>query len=119
MNKLLTLICAALLTIAATACSALKSDLTVRPGKQFELGGNRNGAFTAQVRNVGSVAVQVTERLADGRRVSLGTFGPGDQKTIRFAAGSAALIDNTASKPARLLLVVTGDKDLSMSELGR
>lgn len=97
-------------------CSTLKSDLTVQPGKRFELGGNRNGSFTVQLINKGDVPVTVTERKANGQRLALGVFGPGDQQTVRFSPGSAALIDNASAKPARLFLTVSGDKDLSMSE---
>ncbi|CCG98224.1 hypothetical protein FAES_0210 [Fibrella aestuarina BUZ 2] len=95
----------------------LKSALTVQPGKQFELGGNQRGAFAVQARNVGNVPVTLAERRADGQVVWLGTFRPGDAQTIRFSAGSAALVRNTAPSPAQLMLVVTGAKDgLSMAE---
>ncbi|WP_373513498.1 hypothetical protein [Persicitalea sp.] len=102
-----------------SACSTLKSDLTVQPGKQFRLGGNQNGAFTVQLKNTGQVPVTVSEQPATGQSVVLGTFRPGEGKTVRFAAGSAALVDNATDKSARLYLVVTGDKNLSMKEISR
>lgn len=105
-----------LLAFCLSSCSTLKSDLTVQPGTRFELGGNRNGSFTVQLRNRGDVPVTITERKANGQRVELGLFSPGDQQTVRFSAGSAALIDNATARPARLLLTVTGDKGLSMSQ---
>jgi hypothetical protein len=111
----------ALLTASLIGCrintSVLNSALTVRPGKQFELGGNQRGAFTVQARNVGPVSVALSERRADGQIVPLGTFAPRSEKTIRFAAGSAALVTNSSTEVAQLNLTVTGDKDgLSMSE---
>lgn len=101
-----------------TGCnrSVLQSALIVQPGKQFELGGNQQGAFTIKARNVGDVAVELSERRADGQTVALGRFAPGDRQTIRFAAGSAALVDNSTAKAAQLNLTVTGDKNLSMRE---
>ncbi|WP_148289272.1 hypothetical protein [Fibrella aestuarina] len=109
----------ALLLVVCCGCqmNLLKSALTVQPGKQFELGGNQRGAFAVQARNVGNVPVTLAERRADGQVVWLGTFRPGDAQTIRFSAGSAALVRNTAPSPAQLMLVVTGAKDgLSMAE---
>lgn len=105
------------LIVGIAACNTLTSALTVQPGKQFELGGNQRGAFTVQVRNVGDVPVTISERRADGQRVTRGTFRPGDGQTVQFSSGSAALVDNASDKPARLDLVVTGDTaNLSMKE---
>lgn len=110
---LLSLFC----TLALPGCNTLNSALTVQPGKQFELGGNQPGAFTVQVRNVGEVPVVISERRVDGQRLTRGTFRPGDSQTVRFASGSAALVDNASAKPARLDLVVTGDTgNLTMKE---
>jgi hypothetical protein len=96
------------------SCSTLKSDLTIQPGKQFILGGNQDGAFTVNLRNVGNVSVTVTERKEKGDPESMGQFAPGEQKTLRFSRRTAVLINNAASQPARLFLVVSGDKDLNM-----
>ena len=107
------------LAFALVGCSRLISDLTVRPGKQFRLGGNQNGAFTMQLKNTGQVPVTVSEQPSYGEALVLGTFRPGQGKTVRFAAGSAALVDNATNKSARLTLVVTGDKELSMTEIDK
>ena len=101
----------ALLAGCNTSLSSLHSDLTVQPGKQFVLGGNQKGAFTVQASNKGQVPVTLSERRADGQTVALGTFNPGGRQTIRFAAGSAVLVNNQSAQPARLDLTVTGDKD--------
>lgn len=99
-----------LLVLTSCANSVLQSALTVQPGRQFQLGGNQRGAFTVQATNKGGVPVTLSERRADGQTVALGTFGAGDRQTIRFAAGSAVLIDNRSAQPAQLNLTVTGDK---------
>ena len=99
--------------------SVLNSLTTIQSGKQFELGANRHGAFTARLQNVGDVPVTISERLVDGQRINRGTFQPGDQQTVRFAPGSAVLVDNSSTQSAQLRLVVTGDKNLSMRELSQ
>ncbi|MFD2571058.1 hypothetical protein ACFSUS_10465 [Spirosoma soli] len=121
-NRAFSVVYIAVLCIGITACnrSVLNSALTVQPGKQFRLGGNQKGAFTVQVKNVGNVPVTISERRVDGQEVTLGTFRPGDGQTVRFSAGSAALVDNASKQSAQLNLVVTGDKDgLSMGEVNK
>lgn len=109
------------LALCLVGCSQniLHSDLTVRAGKQFELGGNQQGAFTVQVKNVGDVPVIISERQTDGQQPIRGTFQPGDAQTVRFSKGSAAIVDNQSPKSARLDLIVTGDKNLTMKETNK
>ena len=109
---------AGFLAFCLFSCNTFKSDLSIQPGKRFELGGNRNGSFTVQLRNNGNVPVSVAERRANGQSVELGIFSPGDLQSVRFSAGSTALIDNVSEKPARLSLTVSGDKNLNMAERG-
>lgn len=117
MRKQLVILILLATTLAGCSANVVHSALTVQPGRQFELGGNQKGAFRVQARNVGNVPVSLTERRADGRTVALGTFAPGSGQTIRFAAGSAALVGNASTRPAQLKLVVTGDnKGLIMAE---
>ena len=92
----------------------LTSDLFVEPGKQFVLGGSQPGAFKVVARNVGAVPVEFKERPRGGGNVGRATLAPGEVGTLRFAAGSAALLLNPAGQPAHLHLRVTGDTHLSM-----
>lgn len=100
---------------SATACWAnLHSDLLIRPGKQFALGGEQRGAFKVVARNVGQVAVEFKERPAGGGIFGKGTLKPGQRATLRFAAGSTALLLNPSANTANLKLVVSGDTNLRM-----
>ena len=95
--------------------SALQSVTMIQPGKTFELGGNANGAFKAQVRNVGGVAVAVSQRQADGQVTALGQLQPGDQQTLTFVVGSTAVFVNASpQREANLGLSVVGDINLKM-----
>lgn len=98
------------------SCATLNSDLTIQPGRRFELGGNQAGSFTVRLQNVGEVPVTIVEKKATGDSAALGSFAPGEQNTISFAPQSAVFINNATLKPARLFLVISGDKDLSMRE---
>jgi hypothetical protein len=93
----------------------LGSVTTIPAGRTFELGGNGNGAFSAQVSNVGSKPVTVSQRQSDGQVTALGQLKPGDVEVLNFVAGSAAVFVNTsAQSSAELGLKVIGDKNLSM-----
>ena len=121
-NFIPTLLGLALFALGLIACSmnVLHSDLTVQAGNQFELGGNQQGAFVVQVKNVGVVPVTISERQADGQQPIRGTFQPGDAQTVRFSPGSAAIVDNQSGQSARLDLVVTGDNgNLRMQEINK
>jgi len=92
----------------------LGSATTIPPGKTFELGGNRNGAFSAQVRNAGSCTVLISQRKSDGQVTALGQLEPGDQRVLEFAAGATAVFANASSRSAELGLRVIGDTNLRM-----
>lgn len=101
-------------TVGSFRGNALSSATTIPPNKTFELGGSGHGAFTARVKNVGSSAVAVSQRQADGRQTELGQLKPSEKKTLRFAAGATAVFVNPASVSAELALEVTGDTSLKM-----
>lgn len=110
-------------TLALTNCRSISSPFgstkltsatTIPPGKTFNLGGTENGAFSAWVRNVGSVVVAVSQRQADGRVTALGQLQPGDRQTLTFTAGSTALFVNASSREANLYLELVGDTNLKM-----
>lgn len=94
--------------------SALQSVTTIPAGKTFELGGNSNGAFSAQVSNVGSVVVAVSQRQADGQVTVSGQLKPGGQQTLTFASGATAVFANASAQQADLGLRVVGDTNLKM-----
>lgn len=92
----------------------LYSDLLIEPGKQFVLGGEQPGAFKVEARNVGKVPVEFKERPRGGGLFGRGTLAPGQRTTVRFLAGSSALLLNPSAQTANLNLHVTGDTRLSM-----
>ncbi|MBC7568829.1 MAG: hypothetical protein H7319_03720 [Spirosoma sp.] len=122
MQNLKTLITVLALTLFLNNCRSsdpyrsnyLGSATTIPPGKDFELGGNGNGAFSAQVRNVGGSAVAISQRQSDGQVTSLGKLQPGDQRILQFVAGSTAVFSNASAQSAELGLKVIGDTNLRM-----
>jgi len=92
----------------------LGSATTIPPGKDFELGGNGNGAFSAEVSNVGSKPVTASQRQSDGQVTALGQLQPGEKRVFQFATGSAAVFANPSSQSAELGLKVIGDRNLRM-----
>ncbi|GAA4380128.1 DoxX family protein [Hymenobacter koreensis] len=106
-----------LLTLVSTLCFAgdnLKSNLLIEPRKQFVLGGEQRGAFKVSAHNIGKVPVEIKERPRGGGIFGKATLAPGQRATLRFMAGSAALLLNPSDERANLLLTVSGDTQLSM-----
>ncbi|GAB3291059.1 hypothetical protein [Hymenobacter tenuis] len=94
--------------------SGIHSQLLIEPGKQFVLGGGQPGAFKVEARNMGKVPVEFKERPRGGGIFGRTTLAPGQQATLRFMAGSSALLLNPSAQQAELKLHVTGDTRLSM-----
>ncbi|QDA58683.1 hypothetical protein [Hymenobacter jejuensis] len=104
-----------LMLLAAACFGSVHSDLFIEPSHQFVLGGGQRGAFMVVARNVGPTAVEALERPATGKLMSKAILKLGQQVTLRFASGSAAVLANPAATTAHLDLQITGDTDLSMS----
>jgi hypothetical protein len=103
-----------LCTIVSVCWASLNSNLFIEPGKQFVLGGSQPGAFKVVAKNVGKVPVEFKERPRGGGIFGRSTLAPGQSATLRYMAGSSALLLNPSNQKANLLLRVTGDTNLSM-----
>ncbi|WP_400191359.1 DoxX family protein [Hymenobacter sp. B81] len=103
-----------LVTTVSLAGDNLKSNLVIEPRKQFVLGGEQRGAFKVAAHNIGRVPVEIKERPRGGGIFGKATLAPGQRATLRFLAGSAALVLNPSDQQANLKLTVSGDTQLSM-----
>ena len=86
---------------AATPPAASRSRLLIPAGQQFELGGGQAREFRFVGENVGPVAVQVYEMMADGRSIARGIVVPGQAVALLFGAGSKALLLNQSARRAK------------------
>jgi hypothetical protein len=93
---------------------ALTSQTNIGPQKAFELGDGRHGAFTAKVKNVSEVDIEVYQARFGDVEKKLVTLKPGQQKTIQFDADTKAIFKNNSAAKAVVALKVTGDTGLSM-----
>ncbi|MBC6699047.1 hypothetical protein [Hymenobacter sp. BT190] len=104
------------LLLLATACWAgITSNLLIESGKQFALGGGQLGSFKVEAHNVGKVPVEIRERPRGGGIFGKTTLAPGARGTLRFMAGSTALLLNPSAQQAKVDLKITGDTKLSMN----
>ncbi len=103
------LLALALLTAAARPADEFSSLTYIEPGEQFALGGNQRGAFVVKARNRGPVPVRVAERLAAGNTLERAQLAPGQTLTLRFGAGSTALVRNGSPRRAELSFKLSGD----------
>jgi hypothetical protein len=102
----LPLVFSCLLALLA-GCAPTHSSLTLAPGERFELGGPGDGAFRVELTNEGDVPVSVAEQRS-GELVPLAELAPGETQTVRFEAGSAAVLTNTSGGEARIAAEIRG-----------
>ena len=104
-------------SLLAAVPPAPLSRLLIPAGQQFQLGGGQARAFRFVGRNVGPVAVQVRELLADGRVVERGTVAHGQAVELVFGAGSRALLLNPSARRAKFRIDASllNPRELSMN----
>lgn len=104
----------ALAVAVLSGCSSIQSTIGIDPGEQFVLGGSQEGAFTAELLNVGPESVRVSEATAAGDTLLITTLAPGRAARASFPAGSAALLANPSRQEASVRAVIRGDTNLGM-----
>ena len=112
--RIFPVVLALLLPLLALA-GTIHSNLFIEPGKQFILGGGQRGAFKVVGKNIGTVPVEIKERPRGGGIFGKVTLAPGQRGTLRFAAGSTAVLLNPSAVQANLDLTITGDTKLGMT----
>ncbi|MCA8829655.1 hypothetical protein [Hymenobacter pini] len=95
--------------------AGITSNLLIELGKQFVLGGGQPGSFRVEAHNVGKLPVEFKERPRGVGIFGKTTLAPGARATLRFKAGSTALLLNPSGQQARVDLRITSDTRLSMT----
>lgn len=106
--------CLSLAVLLLAGCGAIRSTVGIGPGEQFVLGGAASGAFSAELLNVGRVAVEVAEVTAAGDTLVRAVLRPDSTAVARFGTGSAALLRNRSDQEAAVQAVIRGDTALGM-----
>ena len=105
----------ALPLLAARPVGNIHSVTFIPPNQQFILGGEQRGAFKVVANNIGPVPVEIRERPQGGSIFGKAVLEPGQKGTLRFLAGSTAVVLNPSRKEAKLDFVITGDTNLGMT----
>ena len=99
--------------------AAINSNLTIKKGKTFLLGGSQPDAFRVRGTNTGPFAVAVFARK-DSEDTAIATVTPGSAFDQSFAKGEIAVFRNTSNaRDAVVKVRVTGyTRNLGMSYEG-
>lgn len=119
-----TIITALALTLLLSDCQSSRSFVgsvtTIPPGREFDLGGTNQEAFSAFVKNIGAVTVAVSQRSASGTLTTLGQLKPGEKRLLQFETQTTAVFVNASpDNSATLSLELSGDRNLSMGYAGK
>ncbi len=98
-------------SLCVSAHAAINSNLQIKAGQTFVLGGGQPGSFAVTGRNTGPVAVEVLGQHEGATAAQVrGTVAPGGEVDAKFGPGEIALLRNTSAREmARLQLKITGD----------
>jgi len=110
----LLVLAAPLLACSSSGFNGLRSQVRIEVGKQFELGGKQLLGFRVEAHNVGSVAVEIKERTANGRVMSVGLLQPGQQAKAVFGMGSQAVLVNLGQREAKIDVNISNGAGLGM-----
>ena len=110
----LSLLAAPLLACSPSGLNSLSSQVKIDVGKQFELGGTQLLGFRVAAHNVGPVAVEIKERTANGRVMSVGLLQPGQQAKAVFGIGSQAILVNLGPREAKIDVSISNGSGLGM-----
>ncbi|MEM6313579.1 MAG: hypothetical protein AAF743_05805 [Planctomycetota bacterium] len=91
------------------------SNLFIKPGQQFVLGGGQDGRYRVTAFNKRDVSVDIYARTPAGDLTPLTTVRPGESTEAILAEGEATvLVNNDTTAEANLKVVITGDTKLAM-----
>ncbi len=110
----LLVLAAPLLACSSSGFNGLRSQVSIEVGKQFELGGKQLLGFRVEAHNVGPVAVEIKERTANGRVMSVGLLQPGQQTKAVFGMGSQAILVNLGPREAKIDVNISNGAGLGM-----
>lgn len=97
-----------------SGCGALHSTTFIPPSQKFELGNNKHGAFTANVKNLGDRPIEVYRAPIDGGKHSFVTLAAGASAKIKVEPNTALVVNNMNQDTASVKLIVRGDISLGM-----
>ncbi|MEM1186520.1 MAG: hypothetical protein AAGI53_16140 [Planctomycetota bacterium] len=93
----------------------LTSGLGIPAGETFNLGGEQEGGYRAQVSNQGDTEVTLMSTTSTGLTESLGTIAPGEKQRYEVRPGRPLLLRNESDQSdASLLVKVYGESNLAM-----
>jgi hypothetical protein len=92
----------------------LTSSTTIDPGRTFEVGEEKHGAFTVDVRNTCKQPIGVSRATIDGNETQLATVASGKSKTFSIPQDTKAMFANRSKITCIIELTLSGDTDLSM-----
>lgn len=108
------IICIAI-AFAIQSCASLFSETIIDPSKTFVLGEGKHIGYTAKVKNMGFVAIEIFKQELDGEKTSVGFLKVNQEETYEIPKNTAVFFQNSSSsKQVRIKIELYGTSNLSM-----
>ena len=112
MKKVFILIAIALVI---QSCASVFSETIIDPAKTFVLGEGKHVGYSAKVKNVGAVAIEIFKQPIEGEKVSVGMLKVNQEETYEIPKNTAVFFQNSSpSKAVRIKIALYGTSNLSM-----
>lgn len=98
-----------------TSCRSLTSTTYIKGNDAFILGNNKHGEFSVKLKNASKANIELWRTQIDGGKHSPLTIKPNETVKVNVEKNTALRIENRASAPATVELLVKGDTGLSMA----
>lgn len=116
MKKVIILIAIALVI---QSCASVFSETVIDPAKTFVLGEGKHVGYSAKVKNVGAVDIEIFKQELDGEKVSIGMLKVNQEETYEVKRNTAVFFQNSSpSKVVRIKIELYGTSNLSMGYKG-
>lgn len=107
------------LAFIVQACAGVKSETLIGPNKTFVLGEGKHPAYSARVKNIGDVNIEIFTQALDGDKVSTGILKANQEETYEVPRNTAVFFQNGSSnKMVRIKVSIKGTSNLSMGYKG-
>ena len=113
MKKVIVLI--VVVSFIIQSCASVFSETVIDPAKTFVLGEGKHVSYSAKVKNVGAVAIEIFKQELDGEKISVGMLKVNQEETYEIPRNTAVFFQNSnSSKRVTLKIELYGANNLSM-----
>jgi hypothetical protein len=113
--KKIKIITLCIISFIVQSCASLNSETIIEPNKTFVLGEGKHASYSAIVKNIGNVNLEIFKQELGREKISAGILKINQENSFDIAKNTAVFFQNySSSKTVRLKIKLVGTSNLSM-----